>query len=137
MLVALPVKWDTVEFDTHNGMEVNLESAVEQLERYKMLMTNWCQQNVSATISYDADEVPVIIDWLMNNWDNYVGVSFLFRNDPTKTAADLGYPYLPQEVVTKEVFDKYVANIVDFELDETTVSDTLDDDCATGACPIR
>ena len=66
-----------------------------------------------------------------------MGVSFLFRNDPTKTAADLGYPYLPQEVVTKEAFEKYVANIVDFELDETTVSDTLDDDCATGACPIR
>jgi ribonucleoside-triphosphate reductase len=137
VLVALPVKWDTVEFDVHNNMEVNLESAFEQLERYKMLMTNWCQQNVSATISYDADEVPVIVDWLMENWDNYVGVSFLFRNDPTKTAADLGYPYLPQEVVTKEVFEKYVANIVDFELDETTVSDTLDDDCATGACPIR
>jgi hypothetical protein len=107
------------------------------LERYKMLMTNWCQQNVSATISYDVDEVPTIIDWLMDNWDNYVGVSFLFRNDPTKTAADLGYPYLPQEVVTKEVFDKYVSGIVDFELDETTVSDTLEDDCASGACPIR
>jgi ribonucleoside-triphosphate reductase len=137
VLVALPVKWDTVEFDKHNGMEVNLESAVGQLERYKMLMTNWCQQNVSATISYDEGEVPVIIDWLLDNWDNYVGVSFLFRNDPTKTAADLGYPYLPQEVVTKEVFDKYIANIVDFELDETTVSDVLEDDCAGGACPIR
>lgn len=137
VLAALPVKWDTVQFDKVNGLEVNLESAVDQLERYKMLMQTWCQQNVSATISYDPSEVPAIVDWLSENWDNYVGVSFLFRNDPTKTAADLGYPYLPQEVVTKAVYEDYISRIVPFELDETTVSDTLEDDCAGGACPIR
>ena len=137
VLATFPVSWETVQFDKINGVEVNLESAVDQLERYKMLMESWCQQNVSATISYDASEVPAIIQWLYVNWDNYVGVSFLFRNDPTKTAADLGYLYLPQEVVTKAVFDEYVARIVPFELDETTVSDDLEDDCAGGACPIR
>jgi adenosylcobalamin-dependent ribonucleoside-triphosphate reductase len=137
VLATFPVSWETVQFDKVGGVEVNLESAVDQLERYKMLMSTWCQQNVSATISYDASEVPAIIQWLYDNWDNYVGVSFLFRNDPTKTAADLGYLYLPQEVVTKTVFDEYVARIVPFELDETTVSDDLEDDCLSGACPIR
>ena len=137
VLATLPVAWDTVQFDKVNGVEVNLESAVAQLERYKMLMQTWCQQNVSATISYDASEVPAIVDWLLLNWDNYVGVSFLFRNDPTKTAADLGYPYLPQEVVTKAVYDEYVSRIAPFVVDETTVSDTLDDDCSSGSCPIR
>ncbi len=137
VLVSLPVAWETVQFDKVDGMEVNLESAVDQLERYKMLMQTWCQQNVSATISYDPSEVPAITQWLLQNWDNYVGVSFLFRNDPTKTAADLGYLYLPQEVVTKAVYDKYLSNIVPFELDETLVSDDLEDDCAGGACPIR
>lgn len=137
VLATLPVAWDTVQFDKVNGVEVNLESAVDQLERYKMLMQTWCQQNVSATISYDASEVPAIIDWLLLNWDNYVGVSFLFRNDPTKTAADLGYPYLPQEVVTKAVYDEYVSRIAPFVVDETTVSDTLDDDCSSGSCPVR
>jgi ribonucleoside-triphosphate reductase len=53
-------------------------------------------------------EIPGIIDWIYANWDTYVGVSFLFCNDPTKTAADLGYAYLPQEVVTKETYDDYV-----------------------------
>lgn len=137
VLAALPVKWDTVQFDTVNGMDVNLESAVDQLERYKMLMQTWCQQNVSATISYDKDEVPAIVEWLNTNWDNYVGVSFLFRNDPTKTAADLGYPYLPQEVVTKAVYEDYISRIVPFDIDETSVPDVLEDDCAGGACPIR
>lgn len=138
VLITFPVKWDDVPFDKWNGMEVNLESAVKQLERYKMLMTNWCQQNVSATISYSVDEVPAIINWLEENWDVYVGVSFLFRTDPTKTAKDLGYLYLPQEVVTKEAYEAYAATLQPIELEEANDIDAvLEDECAGGACPIR
>ena len=137
VLATFPVAWETVPFEKWEGMEVNLETAVSQLDRYKMLMRNWCQQNVSATISYSVEEVPLIIDWLMDNWDNYVGVSFLFRADPTKTAEDLGYPYLPQEVVTKQIYDAYMSRLVPLELEDTVVSDDLEDDCAGGACPIR
>lgn len=143
VLIAFPVKWDDVPFDKvfkdGKELEVNLESAVSQLERYKMLMTNWCQQNVSATISYSVDEVPAIVDWLLENWDNYVGVSFLFRADPTKTAKDLGYLYLPQEVVTKDEYEAYVSTIQPLVLDQDVNSfdDFQGDECAGGACPIR
>lgn len=142
VLITFPVAWDGVQFDkfVKNGveMEVNLESAIAQLERYKMLMQNWCQQNVSATISYSVDEVPAITDWLLENWDYYVGVSFLFRADPTKSAADLGYLYLPQAVVTKKEYDDYVATLQDIVLDKSNDIDAeLQDDCTTGACPIR
>lgn len=138
VLVTFPVKWDGVDFEQFKGMEVNLESAISQLERYKMLMQNWCQQNVSATISYSPDEVPTIVQWLLDNWDNYVGVSFLFRADPTKTAKDLGYLYLPQEVVTKEAYEEYVARLQPIELDKANDIDAeIQDDCSTGACPIR
>ena len=142
VLITFPVEWSDVPFDKveREGkvLEVNLESAVEQLERYKMLMQNWCQQNVSATISYSVDEVPEIVEWLISNWDDYVGVSFLFRADPTKTAKDLGYLYLPQEVVTKEVYDEYAARIQPIEIDEANDIDAeLQDDCTSGACPIR
>lgn len=138
VLITFPVKWEDVPFDKVDGMEVNIESAVSQLERYKMLMTNWCQQNVSATISYSVDEVPAIIDWLYENWDIYVGVSFLFRADPTKTAKDLGYLYLPQEVVSKEAYEAYAAIIQPIELDKANDIDAeLEDECAGGACPIR
>ena len=138
VLITFPVKWEDVPFDKWNGMEVNLESAVNQLERYKMLMQSWCQQNVSATISYSVDEVPNIIDWLLENWDVYVGVSFLFRADPTKTAKDLGYLYLPQAVVTKEEYEEYASTLQPIELDKANDIDAvLEDDCATGACPIR
>lgn len=138
VLITFPVKWEDVPFDVVNGMEVNLESAIVQLERYKMLMQNWCQQNVSATISYSQDEVPAIVEWLLANWDVYVGVSFLFRADPLKTAKDLGYQYLPQEVVTKEVYEAYAANLQPIELDKANDIDAeLEDECAGGACPIR
>ena len=142
VLITFPVKWDDVPFDrvVKNGiiLEVNLESAIAQLDRYKMLMQTWCQQNVSATISYSVEEVPAIVDWLLENWDNYVGVSFLFRADPTMTAKDLGYLYLPQEVVTKEVYEAYAAIIQPIELDKSNDIDApIEDDCVGGVCPVR
>ena len=137
-LVTFPVEYKDVHFQKVNGVEVNLETAIEQLERYKMLMDSYCQQNVSCTISYDLHETQAIVDWLYNNWDNYVAVSFLFRNDPTKTAKDLGYPYLPQEVVTKEQYDAYVSKLLPVDLDSNNSSEELlDDGCAGGVCPIR
>lgn len=137
-LVTFPVKWDNVEFDIWNGMEVNLESAIGQLERYRLLQTCYTQQNTSVTISYSPDEVPAIIDWLLLNWDIYVGVSFLYRTDPTKTAADLGYLYLPQEVVTKEVFEEYAARLRPIVLDEAnSLYEIEGEGCASGACPIK
>lgn len=142
VLITFPVKWEDVPFDkfVKDGveLEVNLESAVQQLERYKMLMVNWCHQNVSATISYSVDEVPAIVDWLLDNWNNYVGVSFLFRADPTKTAKDLGYLYLPQEVVTKEVFETYAATLQPIVLDQANTLDEMESqECAGGACPVK
>jgi ribonucleoside-triphosphate reductase len=143
VLITFPVKWDDVPFTKYEHesgvtLEVNLESAISQLERYKMLMKTWCQQNVSATISYSVDEVEDIVNWLLDNWDNYVGVSFLFRADPTKTAKDLGYLYLPQEVVTKEVFDAYASTLQPIEIDQGNSFDELQsDECVSGVCPVK
>jgi len=138
VLITFPVAYEDVEFDEVDGKHVNLETAVEQLERYKLMMDNYVDHNCSVTISYDPSEVPEIIEWILTNWDTYVGVSFIYRNDPTKTAEDLGYAYLPQEVVTKETYDAYVATLGDVDLDGTNTFDELtDEECATGACPIR
>lgn len=140
VLVTLPVKYENVDFNIVEDKEVNHETAIEQLERYKMLMQSYCQQNVSATISYSDDEILAITDWLWNNWDNYVAVSFLKRNDPSKTAKDLGFPYLPQEVVTKEEYEKYINRLkpVDFSKGKGyDLDDIKDEECAGGICPIR
>jgi len=138
VLVTFPVRWDDVPFHKVNGKEVNLESAIDQLERYKLLQKNWTQQNTSVTISYDPSEVDGIVQWLFDNWDIYVGVSFLYRTDPTKTAKDLGYLYLPQEVVTEDEYNRYVATLLEVDLESANSFDELrDEGCATGACPIR
>lgn len=143
VLVTFPIAWEDVEFDKvtkEDGsvVEVNLESAVSQLERYKLIQTAYCQQNVSNTISYSPDEVPDIIDWLLENWEIYVGVSFLYRTDPSKTAKDLGYLYLPQEVVTKETYDDYVNSLGDVDFDGTLGDYEVESqECAGGACPVK
>jgi ribonucleoside-triphosphate reductase (formate) len=138
VLVTFPVCWDDVPFHKHEGKEVNLDSAIEQLEKYKLIQTSWTQQNTSVTISYGTEEVPAIIDWLLENWDCYVGVSFIYRTDPTKTAKDLGYLYLPQEVVTEEDHNEYVKLLLEVNLENTNSFDEiLDAECAMGSCPIK
>lgn len=148
VLVKFPVKYSTVPFtrtmvQRKNGkmeeVEINTESAVQQLEWYRLLQETWCEQNVSNTVSYDPSEVPGIIDWLLDNWESYVGVSFLFRNDPSKNAEDLGYAYLPQEVTTKEAYDTYVARLkeIDYSGIDMRDEEAVESACATGACPVR
>lgn len=95
VLVTFPVTYSSVPFTkktvvrkdgSKEEVEVNTESAVAQLERYKNIMSNWCDQNVSCTVSYDREEIPAILDWFQKNWDMYVGVSFLLliflQSDP-------------------------------------------------------
>lgn len=138
VLVTFPVKWDDVEFTTIGDMEINVESALSQLEKYKLMQNSWTQQNSSVTISYGLEEVEGIIDWLLTNWNSYVGVSFIYRADPTKTAQDLGYLYLPQEVVTKEVFDEYSSRLVEVDMSNTaTFEEISSDECSGGVCPIK
>ena len=138
VLVTFPVKWDDVPFAKVKGKEVNMDSAIEQLEKYKLIQTSWTQQNTSVTISYDLTEVESIIQWLLNNWDIYVGVSFLYRTDPSMTAKDLGYLYLPQEVVDEATYHNYVQTLGEVDLNDTNSFDEIvGDECATGACPIK
>ena len=138
VLITFPVEWIDVPFTKVDGKEVNLDTAVEQLEKYKLIQTSWTQQNTSVTISYDPTEVPAIIDWLLDNWDCYVGVSFIYRTDPTKTAKDLGYLYLPQEVVDEQTFRTYAQQLTPVSLENANSFDEImGEDCATGACPIR
>lgn len=137
VLATFPVSYENVVFSNVDGKEVNIESAVDQLDRYKMMVDNYVDHNCSVTVSYDPSEKDAIVAWLLKNWDSYVGVSFIFRNDPTKTAEDLGYPYLPQEVVDEETFKSYEAQLLPIDLEAANSLEELDEACSTGACPIR
>jgi len=145
VIIRFPVEWADVQFESvedeaHDRvLQLNKDSAIKQLDLYKLVMENYVDHNCSITVSYSPDEVPQIVEWLHKNWDTYVGVSWLLRDDPTKTAQDLGYDYLPQDVVTQEVFLEYVATLGDVNFDETGSYDEVEDggECAGGACPIK
>lgn len=141
VLVRFPVEFSGCRFDRVGGKAVNLEPAVAQLARYRRWNTLWADMNMSATISFDEAEIPAIVDWLDRHWDDgYVATAFLARVDPVKTAADLGHPYLPQEVVTEDVFREAAAatRAVDWDRFHRGRFEIADaNDCAGGACPIK
>lgn len=133
-IVRFPVEYPHTKFGEG---EYNRTTALDQLGRYRMLMENYVDHNCSITISYDNDEIPDIVQWIDKHWDSYVGVSFMPRVDPTKTARDLGYAYLPQEVVDKETFEEYANRLGPVSLDRDTGQDLIDEECEGGACPVR
>lgn len=140
-LVSFPVEYPNSKMDDYEGTPVNLTPAWDQLETYRGLMNLYVDHNASTTIYYDVGEIPYIIDWFMQHWDSYVGVSFAYRTDPTKTAADFGAAYLPQEVVDEETFRAYTAELRPVNWDSlnsgAVENDDLEDDCEGGACPVR
>lgn len=128
--------------DIGGGREVNLMSAVEQLNRYKIVMENYVDHNASITVSYDDNEIPAIVDWFHENWDSYVGVSFIKRIDLSideDAAKQLGYAYLPQEIVSRDKYQAYVDRLKPVDIENVRFEDDDPEQlsCEGGACPIR
>lgn len=143
LLICFPVDYANVELDIVDGKEVNLESALIQLERYRRWNQLWADHTVSCTVSYSPEEIPSIAKWIYDNWDaGFIAVSLLRRNDPTKTAADLGHPYLPQEVRHKADYQEYVSRLKPLSAEQLVKAGFHDlpeegEECAGGACPVR
>jgi len=117
------------------------ETAISQLGRYLDIQKYWADHNTSITIEFAPDEVDQLVAMLMDNWDDYVAVSFM----PKDTTA---YPQLPEQVITEEEYNRRAAVIKDVnpkdivealkEIErENKMSELLDADCVGGACPIR
>lgn len=136
-LVNFPVKWDSNVFTEKDGVYLNTETAIDQLNRYKLIANNYCDHNASITVFYQPDEIPDIIDWVYHNWDDYIGVTFFPRQDPTMTAADLGYAYLPQQVVTAADYHAYADKLKPVSNFAGFLNAELDDECKGGSCPVR
>ena len=134
-LVTFPVSWENIRFGAHEGSKyINNESAIDQLERYKMLMGSYVEQNCSISIYYKENEVKSITNWLIENWDSYVGVSFLPIADPGKKDT---YSYMPQEVVAKERYEEYVSQLGEIDLNDISGfhQNLKDRECEQGVCP--
>ncbi len=108
-------------------------TAVEQLEWVKKMQTEWADNAVSVTVYYRKEELPLIKEWLSENYDNGVkSVSFLLH-------ADHNFPLPPYEEISKDEYEKLLSK-VDFSvaLQDKAGMGMLDmGDCDTGACPVR
>lgn len=106
-------------------------TALDQLEVVKRLQKDWSDNSVSCTIYYRKEELPEIRKYLKKFYkNNHKSLSFLLHSEH-------GFKQAPLEEITKEEYDKMVASTTLItQIDEATIG--LDEDeCATGACPIR
>ncbi len=112
-------------------------SAIEQLENYKLFMTHYVDHNCSITVHVRDNEWDAVEEWVWNNWDDIVALSFLSYDDSF-------YELLPYEAITKEEYERRKAEmkpfnpalIAKYEHEETEL-DIGASDCANGVCPVR
>jgi len=112
-------------------------SAIEQLENYKAFQKEYTDHNTSITVHVRNDEWEEVEEWLWNNWDEVVAVSFVSLDNSF-------YAQMPYEEITKKEYEKRVKEMLPFipslitkyEKEETEI-DAGDESCSNGACPIR
>jgi hypothetical protein len=125
------------------------ESALDQLERYRLAQVNYADRghNTSATITLAPDEYDIAANWINDNWDDIIGVSFLPRFDPSE-GGQAAYPNMPWEPCTKEQYEK-VKDTLPLLTEEQLITllssiekgyeeeEILEDKCGVGSCPLR
>ena len=139
------VNTKVIEFPVRSSVKRTKDSfsAIEQLETYKMFQEHYTDQNTSITVTVKEDEWDDVEEWMWNNWDSYVGISFL--------PSDGGfYQLMPYEEITEEEYavakkgikpfnpnllKKYEGSLQEYESVE--VEQETDPECVNGVCPIR
>lgn len=112
-------------------------SAIEQLETYKMFMEHYVDHNCSITVHVRENEWDAVEQWVWDNWDDVVALSFLSYDDSF-------YELMPYEAIGKEEYERRLAEMKPFnpsllsryEQQETEL-DIGDSECVNGVCPVR
>ena len=112
-------------------------TAVQQMEYVKWLQTYWSDNSVSVTVYYKKEELPMIKDWLRENYNDSVKtISFLLHSDH-------GFKQAPLEKITQEQYEEMIKNTTPITSVEgicyttTDVNLAMEGECAGGACPTR
>lgn len=112
-------------------------SAIEQLENYILFMDNYVDHNCSITVHVREHEWELVEQWLWDNWEKVVAVSFLSLDDNF-------YEQLPYEEITKEQYDemvklvpKFIPSLISkYEVEEQELEVSAPE-CVGGSCPVR
>jgi ribonucleoside-diphosphate reductase alpha chain/ribonucleoside-triphosphate reductase len=112
-------------------------TAIEQLENYKMFMENYTDHNTSITVSVRDNEWEQVKDWVWDNWDSVIGITFLPLNDSF-------YRLMPYEAIDKEEYEKrvkemspFIPSLISKYEKNYTELDIGTEGCESGVCPIR
>lgn len=106
-------------------------SAIDQLEVVRRLQSEWSDNSVSCTIYYKLEEIPLIKEYLKKHYNtSFKSLSFLLHSGH-------GFDQAPLEEITKEKYDEMVASCTRIESMSFDNTELPDDDCASGACPVR
>jgi len=112
-------------------------SALDQLENYKMFMEHYVDHNCSITVHVREHEWDEVEEWVWNNWDETVALSFLALDDNF-------YELLPYEAIDEKEFIKrkdemqvFRPSLISKYEKEETEFDIGSDGCESGACPVR
>ena len=112
-------------------------SALEQLEIYRKFMKHYVDHNASITVHVRPHEWEIVEDWIYENWDDVVAISFLALDDSF-------YQLMPYEAIDKETYEKLESQMKEFNPSllkkyESTEEelDIGDSECVGGMCPIR
>jgi len=124
-----------VEFpcaDGKNAILANDMGAINQLELVKKLQTIWADNAVSVTIYYKEEELTDIKDWMKKNYETSLkSVSFLLHSGH-------GFRQAPYEEITEEKYKELSKNVKPISTIKHDIgSESLDVECAGGACPIK
>ena len=120
-----------------SAIMANDQSAIEQLENWKLFAMYWCEHKPSVTIYVKEDEWLEVGSWVYKNFDLVSGISFLPYSEHT-------YAQAPYQDIGEEEYEKAFHNfpsqinfnkLSDYEdTDNTEGAQTLA--CTGGACEI-
>lgn len=127
-----------VEFPVKSPVRVTKfdVTAIEQLETYKMFQRHYTDHNTSITVTVREHEWEDVEQWIWDNWDEFIGISFLPLNDAV-------YPLAPYEAISEEEYLERKKNMKPLNVDILNQFESgedyevIDEECANGACPVR
>jgi len=106
---------------------------IKQLEMVKKLQEVWSDNAVSVTAYYSEEELPVLKQWLQDNYANSIkSVSFLLRQKH-------GFKQAPYEEITKEAYENKKSKVKSLiNIKQNIGNEALEGiECEGGACPIK
>ncbi len=114
----------------------NDQSAIEQLEYWKMVKENFTEHNPSTTISIGEDEWIDVANWIYKNWDIVGGLAFLPRENHV-------YKLAPYEAIDEKTYKEMLKRFGDIDFSKIVtyeVTNELDQKaelaCVSGVCEI-